>query len=100
MVTGRSVAPDCAQVDVDSGNDLKEVGELRPQRQMRLQLLDVDVDLVDVHLTNIDEDVRLVTRLAAMELRVDLALAWAPGGAGRLRIAPATVAFTRSAACL
>jgi hypothetical protein len=35
---------------------------------VRLELLDVDVDLVDFDLTNVDEDIRLVRRLTPFEL--------------------------------
>jgi hypothetical protein len=55
--------------DVDAGDDLKEVRQLRAQREMSLELLDVDIDLVDLDLVDVDEDVWIVARLAPLEMR-------------------------------
>jgi hypothetical protein len=46
---------DLAQVDVHARDHLQQVGELRTQRQMRLELLDVDVDLVHLDLADVDQ---------------------------------------------
>jgi hypothetical protein len=64
----RDVNLDLAKVDVDAGDDLEEVRQLCTQREMRLELLDVDVNLVDLDLANIDKDVWLVARRAPLEL--------------------------------
>ena len=57
-----------AQVDVNPGHHLEQVGELGPKGQMRLQLLDVNVDLIDLHLRDIDKDVGVMARLAPLKL--------------------------------
>jgi hypothetical protein len=59
---------DLPEVDVDTGHDLEEVRQLGAKREVGLQLLDVDVDLVDVHLVDVYEDIRVVARLAALEM--------------------------------
>jgi hypothetical protein len=60
---------DLAEGDVHTCDDLEQVRELCTQRQMRLELLDVDVDLVDFDLPDVDVDVRVVTRFTALEVR-------------------------------
>ncbi|HEV8247392.1 MAG TPA: hypothetical protein VGP93_16555 [Polyangiaceae bacterium] len=47
----RDVHLDLAEVDVHACDHLEQVGQLRAQRQMSLELLDVDVDLVDLDLS-------------------------------------------------
>jgi hypothetical protein len=59
---------DLAQAHVDTRHDLQQVRELRPEREMRLQPFDVDVDLIDLHLPDVDEDIRIVARFATFEL--------------------------------
>ncbi len=51
---------DFAEVDVDARDDLEKVPKLRAQRQMRLQLLDVDVDLVNLDFLDVDIDIGIV----------------------------------------
>jgi ABC-type transporter Mla subunit MlaD len=53
---------DLTQVDVHACDHLQQVREFRPQRQMCLQLLDVDVDLVDLHFADVNVDIRIATR--------------------------------------
>jgi hypothetical protein len=80
---------DLPQVDVHSRHDLEEIRELRSQSQVRLELLDVDVDLVDFHLSDVDVDVRIVARLAAFEARgIKLA---SGAGSARRAISPSSV---------
>jgi hypothetical protein len=55
---------DLAQVNVHAGNDRRRFRQLRPQRQVRLELLDAHVNLVDLDLANVDEDIGLMRRLA------------------------------------
>jgi len=55
-------------VDVNASDDLEQVRELRPQRQVRLEVLNVDVDLVDFDFADVDKDVGFVRRLASFEL--------------------------------
>ena len=55
-----------ADVYMDAGNDLHQVRDLGSQGQVRIQVLDVEVDLPDVDLGNIDEDVGLIARIAAL----------------------------------
>jgi hypothetical protein len=57
-----------ARVDVNPGHHLEQVGELGPKGQVRLQLLDVNVDLIDLHLRDIDKDVGIMARLAPLKL--------------------------------
>jgi hypothetical protein len=57
---------DLAEVDVNAGDALQEVRELSAECEMRLQLLHVDRDLVDLHLADVDVDVGIVTWLATL----------------------------------
>jgi hypothetical protein len=59
---------DLAQADVDSCDHLEKVGEFRPEREMRLEVLDVNVNLLDLQFADVDEDIRVVTRLATLEM--------------------------------
>jgi hypothetical protein len=59
---------DLAQADMDSCDHLEKVGELRPEREMRLEVLDVNVNLLDLQFADVDEDIRVVTRLAPLEM--------------------------------
>jgi hypothetical protein len=59
---------DLAQADVDSCDHLEKVGELRPEREMRLEVLDVNVNLLDLQFADVDEDIRVVTRFATLEM--------------------------------
>jgi len=59
---------DLAQADVDSCDHLEKVGELRAEGEMRLEVLDVNVNLLDLQFADVDEDIRVVTRLATLEL--------------------------------
>jgi hypothetical protein len=59
---------DLAQADVDSCDHLKKVGEFRPEREMRLEVLDVNVDLLDLQFADVHEDIRVVTRIATLEM--------------------------------
>jgi hypothetical protein len=54
---------------VHTRDDLEQVRELCTQREMCFELLDVNVDLVDFDLADVDVDVGIVARLAALEVR-------------------------------
>jgi hypothetical protein len=73
-----------AQVHVDARDDLEQVCQLRTQREMGLELLDVDIDLVDLDLADVDEDIGVRARLAALQMR-RVELACAPGARGSAR---------------
>ena len=59
---------DLSDVDVDTGDDLEEVRKLGTKREVRFQLLDVDIDLVDVHFVDVDEHIRVVARVSTLEV--------------------------------
>ena len=82
---------DFSEVDMDTGDDLEEIRQLGAKREVCFQLFDVDVDLVDMHLVDVDEDVRVVAGVAALELcAVHLACGARPGR--RARAVPAAAA--------
>jgi hypothetical protein len=63
---------------MDAGDNFQQVRELRPQRKMGLEVLDVDVDLVDLYLRNIDKDVRVVAWFSTFQMP-GVQLAGVPG---------------------
>jgi hypothetical protein len=93
---------DLAEVHVDASDHLQQVRQLRTQRKMSVELLDVDVDLVDLHLLDVDEDVWIVARLTPFELsRIHAArLARAGRRAGAVRSASVPTARPARAAIL
>jgi hypothetical protein len=83
---------DFAHADVYARDHLEKVRELRPEREMRLQALDINVDLLDFALADIDKNIRVGTRFAALEM-LATELVRAPRSRGRL-FAAASVSVT------